>query len=166
MLNTFLGAGHTGANTHSPSPCRSSPPSVRGGQWWKQQKWNIRKCLWPSLKLLSAWGGHFRLSSKKLPEVFWHMWRVTVLYIRFAWNEMMHHVYNINCHVGEEVSEKLQNSEAHLHTNLKGSISIQSFINKHKQRRVSLLTLSVRDWFLIFQKSLPLCLNYLSWGKQ
>ena len=148
MLNTFLGAGHTRANEHSPSPCSPSPSSVRGGQWWKQQKWNIRKSSPPSLKLRGAWGGYFRLSSKKLPQVFWHMWRVTVLYIQSARNEMMHHVYNINCHVGEEVSEETAklNSEAYLHTNLKGSISIQSFINKHKQRHVSLLTLSMKPF--------------------
>lgn len=33
---------------------------------------------------------------------------MTIPYRKFAQNEMMHHVYFIDCHVGEGVSEKLQ----------------------------------------------------------
>lgn len=49
------------------------------------------------------------------------MWEVTIPSIKFAQNEMMHHVYIINGHTGEGVSEKTAkpNNEAQMYTKLR-----------------------------------------------
>lgn len=107
-LDIFLGAGNAGVNkTQSVSLWNFTFQRRRqtGKEPIKMQHQGVlvtiskdAKCKW---RIVNT---QFQTASRSLLTYV----EMIVPYIKFAQNEMTHHVDIINCHVGEGVSEKLQ----------------------------------------------------------